>query len=109
MLSIHGKLDISKLLLASASWIFCNNQSAAIPPSTDTTTLTCNLNLSSAGNSWKFYLNNAEPIVPNTIFENTLCCLQVCNSKSLINSCLSVPYGVKLETLRLMFLLLLAS
>ena len=89
--------------------MFCNNQSAAIPPSTDTTTLSCNLKLSSASNSWKFYLNNAEPNVPNTIFDNILCCLQVCNSKSLINSHLSLPYGVKLETLTLMFLLLLAS
>ena len=42
---------LETLLTTSASWVFCNDRSTTIPPTTDTTTLSCNLDLTSADNT----------------------------------------------------------
>ena len=45
---------LKTLLTTSATWVFCNDRSTIIPLSTDTTTLSCNLDLTSADNTYKF-------------------------------------------------------
>ena len=45
---------LKTLLTTSATWVLCNDWSTTIPLSTDTTTLSCNLDLTSADNTWKF-------------------------------------------------------
>ena len=45
---------LKTLLTPSASWVFCNDRSTTVPPSTDTNTLFCNLHVSSANNTCKF-------------------------------------------------------
>ena len=45
---------LKALLTTSATWMFRNDQSTTIPLSTDTTTLSCNLDLTSSDNTCKF-------------------------------------------------------
>ena len=45
---------LKTLLTTSATWVFRNDRSTTIPPFTDTTTLSCNLDLTSADNTCKF-------------------------------------------------------
>ena len=45
---------LKTLLMTSATWVFRNDRSTVIPPSTDTTTLSRNLDLTSADNTCKF-------------------------------------------------------
>ena len=42
---------LKTLLTTSASWVFPNDRSTTIPPTTDTTTLSCNLDRTSADNT----------------------------------------------------------